>query len=1192
MRRIVDTILSDDYSFERKKGQLSFSCAKLEHEVAPGKTIQGSFTVLAEDKYKPEGYVYSSDLRMLISRSRFGGLENEILYQFDSHGLEEGSVCEGHLSVVSNLGEYEIPYCITVARNLPETTMGEIKNLFHFANLAQESWQEAVALFYSPQFIHILNGSESQYRAAYLGMSAIPGNERNVENFLILVKKKMSQAYHTNTTSIEISAPADMVMQSLIIKREGWGYAELDIYTEGDFLTTEKQKVGEDDFLGNVFTLNYYIDAKMLHYGKNVGAIVIYNHFDEIRIPVVVNRGGHARLEEENTKRKQTARLMHLYLDYRTGRISKHDWIKECHAIVNRMVSRDNNHIVTRLYQIQLLLTEKRYTEADKILERVGQLLEDEKVSPEIMGYYYYMKSLRSRDEVVLEDLAEQTEYLYVRNANNWRLAWLLMYMKEEYASNDQRRWDLIKKQYAYGNASPVLFLEALQAMNRMPVLMSELGDFELAFVTFAFRQNVLTREIRNRFVFLAGKAKTFSDELFYLLTRCYELDPKNETLQEICALLMKGNKMGADYFPWYAKAVEQEVRLTRLYEYYIMSIDLSYEGTLPKMILMYFAYRSNLDYERNAFLYSNILKHEAQYQDIFGEYYKNIVDFAKEQLLKGRINDNLAYIYQKLRNEILTDSQAVTAYLELLFIAEIILFESGIKYIIMINEHLKQELRYPIHQKRALVPVIGRECFVLLEDENGNRYADNTLFEYRLLMKKPADLEELMQQSELHLDIALYRAEESGDRVSVSKDNETILSWLSAEEDITEEYRMEIMIQLAEYYFENDLFIPLDELLIRLEPLKLTPVQRETCIRILVARGGYDKALEWVRTCGTEGVGGKTLLRLCDRILIHEDFEYEPELLKICEAIFKQGIYDETTLQYLLLFKEGSLAELKELWRAADSFEMEVHKLLENMMIQILYSGNYIEECESIYRAYIVQGSGSSVEKAFLSLLSFLYFTKENALDERIIDRVAYLQQTEGEPSIISRLAYLKKKAKKIKRKNLMDSEREMVATFIRQLWEKQIFLPLYLNFKECIPKLEVMNDHCFIEYHGKEGCRVILHYTMERDGQEEAEYHKEEMLHMYGGIYVKSFVLFYGERIRYYITQEDGRQEKLTESSVLQRDSMESGEKDNRFHLINHMIICQDMKDYTTYDKLAEEYVRKNYLVDRLFAPDLKID
>ena len=267
----------------------------------------------------------------------------------------------------------------------------------------------------------------------------------------------------------------------------------------------------------------------------------------------------------EISGREVTMRLMRAYLAFRTGKMSKGEWTKECNVVIHRLVSREPNHLTYRLYQVQLLLTEKRYEEAASILERIGLMLKEQQAPAQLEGYYYYLCSLHSKDETKLQELAGKVEYLYVRDKQNWRLAWFLLHMKEEYATNDHKRWELIRQQYAYGNCSPVLYLEALQTMLSTPAVMSEITDFELAFMTFVKRKNVMTREIRNRFVFLSSKVKAFSAEVFELLACCYQMDSKDETLEQICIHLMKGNKIGKEYFKWYALNTALILRLPNI---------------------------------------------------------------------------------------------------------------------------------------------------------------------------------------------------------------------------------------------------------------------------------------------------------------------------------------------------------------------------------------------------------------------------------------------------------------------------------------------------------------------------------------------------------------------------------------------------------------------------------------------------
>ena len=55
------------------------------------------------------------------------------------------------------------------------------------------------------------------------------------------------------------------------------------------------------------------------------------------------------------------------------------------------------------------------------------------------------------------------------------------------------------------------------------------------------------------------------------------------------------------------------------------------------------------------------------------------------------------------------------------------------------------------------------------------------------------------------------------------------------------------------------------------------------------------------------------------------------------------------------------------------------------------------------------------------------------------------------------------------------------------------------------------------------------MLHYSRDEDGE---EFNSEDMVEMYDGIYVKTFVIFFGELIRYLIHEGHANSFELMES------------------------------------------------------------
>ena len=121
-----------------------------------------------------EGYVSCDEERMECLTSFFSGSVENIEYRFDSRGMREGEERRGRFLIVSNRGEYEVPFQVMVVHKELVSSEGELGNLFQFTNLARNSWEEAVKLFYSPDFLRVLGGQDRKYRNLYKGLSRDP----------------------------------------------------------------------------------------------------------------------------------------------------------------------------------------------------------------------------------------------------------------------------------------------------------------------------------------------------------------------------------------------------------------------------------------------------------------------------------------------------------------------------------------------------------------------------------------------------------------------------------------------------------------------------------------------------------------------------------------------------------------------------------------------------------------------------------------------------------------------------------------------------------------------------------------------------------------------------------------------------------------------------------------------------------
>ena len=92
------------------------------------------------------------------------------------------------------------------------------------------------------------------------------------------------------------------------------------------------------------------------------------------------------------------------------------------------------------------------------------------------------------------------------------------------------------------------------------------------------------------------------------------------------------------------------------------------------------------------------------------------------------------------------------------------------------------------------------------------------------------------------------------------------------------------------------------------------------------------------------------------------------------------------------------------------------------------------------------------------------------------------------------------------------------------------------------------------------------------------------EEMKSPFQGIYVKNFLMFYGENISYYITEEDTN-ELLTESQNIYKNDRSFSHEESKYGLLNDMMVCKDMGEDSTFAELAQRYITNKKLTEEFF-------
>ncbi len=1182
MHEIVEKLLNGFFDYDN--GKLSFSVSKIEEVIQAGEIYEGSFSIESLDDRPASGNVYTSSMRLVCRVDSFNAKNVNVTFLFDSTGLEPGDTVKGDVQIVSNKGEYYIPFAFSIVRSIVKSSMGNVRNLFHFTNQAQTSWEEAVSLFYSREFMQVFEGNDKVQLAKYRGFCNLTGDGESVDEFLIAINKKQPVLYSVDKTLHEFTDISESLRCELPVRKSTWGYVSLNIETDCDFLRIEKNRLTSDDFLGNVHRFVFFVEEDKLHEGRNFGSLKFISPHQTLTVTIIASKrmGNEGLRIERREKRNLTLRLMRCYIAFRTKHINVNTWVRDSLKIVERLNVLDDKNPESRLFQAQLLLVSQRFNEAKWIIDHVASDLKIQRKDPTLYSYYLYLTTLYLRDEDYINEVAEEVEKLYEQNRNDYRILWTLMYLDEDLSNNHARKIELIEEQFNKGCRSPIIYVEAYQYFISNPVSLNKLGKFEIQILMWAAGNGLMNNELCKQVLYLCARNKDFSDSLFRLLVRIHRINEDPDVVGAICSMLIKEGKSDSKYFKWYSMGVEMELRITKLYEYYMLSIPLDRKELLPKQVIMYFGFRNKMDYVHIAYLYANMLRHRFEIQKLCEDYEENMKAFAIEQILNGRINADLAYLYEQVILPDEVEPEIVNAFVRILFTYDVEVNSKDAIRICVIQDELEGERIYPVINGHAYPEIYSTSYMVFREDANGRRRII-PIDKVNKLMDETVYVPFLRNYVVDNPGFALYLCSGRRHYVLVDDDNVDSCRSLVDSVDIKESFKKDLRMELLKHYYDNNEISTLDEFLVNIDPRILTSKDRAEIIGYFIMRGMYDEAYDIVTVYGAEKVPVKTIVRLCSHMIGRKEELYDVMLVKVAYHAFVNGKYDVLTLQYLVENFNGLTKELRNLWKAARQFDVDCLKLMEKLIIQMLTTRTTIGEKEELFEEYVKNGPNTNVELAYLSYSAYDYFIKERMLDRRVFEHIAKNYRRGEDLNIACKLAVLKFYAEE--EKEYDERTKEMLKDFLREFIRHNIYFVFFREFTKLVPELADNNDKTVIEYRTDPSAKVLLHYIVEGE-EDEDNYHSEEMRNMYGGVFSREFILFFGENLQYYITEEKDGKRELTFSDTVSISDVVSEGRESRYGLLNDMVVARTLRDEDTLIQLMEEYVKDECFTERVFS------
>lgn len=1166
--------------FNGTKPILAFSEETIDLSVIEGRSEAGSFVIESTNQIKICGIVYSTNPRMECLNPHFEGEKVRIRYQFNSKGLTEGDTCEGKFVIVCNQIEYSLSFCARITRLYAEASTGAVKSLDDFTRLAASNWDEAYHLFYNRNFLNTIPYDNVYERLTYEGFACARPSGQNMEEFLIGVNKKQPVSISVDKSEEIFMASKEPQSGCFTITKDNWGYTEIRLRTDCEFIKLSKPVLTLDDFIGKTYLYEYIIDASAMHAGRNFGRIYIDGVYQSFTIDITAG----VRDDDDSisgiavTKdiKECMVGIMELYTSFRLKRIVTGVWANETISILNHLHALMPDEHMYELMKAQAFIINRQRQEAKWILDDFKHTNPDKKAP--IWGYYLYLMTLLEREPSYIDNMTHEVELIFYENPDSVLLFWVLLFLRNQYFDDNAGKLKDIKYWVLRGCSSPYLYIEAYYLISQDPYLIKELSVFELRILSWAVKKKALTKELAGAIFEAVDLAGGFDNRVYELLTAAYEICPEAEYVGIICSYLIKGHKNDTCFHKWFELGIENKLRLTGLYESYLITMDDRQISPVPKIIQMYFSYDNKLPYRKLAVLYNNIIAAKETEPEVYHKYRKAMGRFAMDQAQLRHIDDNLAVLYEDMLELGFINEELSAAFSDIIYTHKLIVFDKRIVRAIIYQNEMKEPQIVPVTDQCAYFELFSNDYVILFEDSRGYRYVKSISYRLQRLMDAEKYLDRCISLSPDRPQYIVSHFKHVRDYSDFTKDDLKLFKPVFYSESFSDSYKAVMGYRILKYCQLHDYEDYVRPFLQSINFDTLQKDARKYLIDMLVSNRLYEKAYDMAMEYGIDMLAAASKVVLCENALKvqHADDDF---MVQLAISAFKTGKYSDLVLKYLCENYTGPTDELINLWHAADKFSISSMKLDERILEQGIYTQIEPEKISDIFMEYYKRAGNEKLILAYISLVAHGYLHSGGCKADFIFDIIEKRFIGNRTLNDACQLALLKHFAEKT---DITQAELEIEDTLLKYYIYNNMYFDFFARLDYRLLEKYFIYDKAFLQYESTPGTHVVLHYSRDEDGE---EFNSEDMVEMYDGIYVKTFVIFFGELIRYYITEEHDNSIEVKESNRLTCNNIPGDNDHSRYNLINEMIISDTLSDETTLKSNIDEYKRLDAATKQLF-------
>lgn len=908
--------------------ELIFPETHLSLKIGEGEIYKGSFHIENLSDGDVRGLIYSSSLRMKSKEPGFEGSQVEVEFTYDGTGLLPGHVEKGAFTIVCNGGEYQITFAAIIEKPYIETSIGKIQDLNGFKKLAFQNFEEAQRIFRHREFYELIKYEEPRIKHIYDHMRTWNLSAHGMEEFLVAIKQKERIFLTLNAYGQSVRDLIQPHTDYLSVYKNSWGYVDVQVEVDGGFIEPSTTLFSTNDFDGPEYQFTYTIRHDLLHPGKNYGRITFVTPYERVEFVIEAHNGGLLD-HSHRTNDFIYANLMKLYLQLEAEAISLENWYVKTTNLIQDFVVKGDDDSKYRLYQAHACLIGNQPEEARWILENYTYSKYMAGRDVEMDAYYLYLQASLDRNSMQIKKAIEELQRIFMKNSRSWKVLCMLIRL-DPYYNDSYEKLQSLETQFKHGARSSIIYLEAFKAYKVKSSNLKKLGNFEIQVLRFATKYNLMTKELALYTANLASQQKEYDKRIFDLLTLAYDKLKEPMILHSICTMLINGDVVEDYSFKWYDLAVKDEVKIARLFDFYMNSIDPDkVTEVLPRTIHLYFAHGNNLPYDKAALLYGNLIQFESPNSELYEYYREDIRIFALQQLGLRRISPQLRIVYRAVFKDDKLITEQLKGIYEIAHTYKLTTQVPNIRSVQVIGADGELSEKIPYNKTGARVVLYSGEDILIWETHSGERYIGTIPYESERLFFEMYFID--MCQKQLKID-----------HITGGGDNEPVLTYENLINQGLKPFDLEEVKDLCSKKIMDDDFEENDHLI-------------HLCY-LLFKQEAYDRSI--MSYLVTYYVGPTVEMKA----IWHAARDYEIATYKLAEKIITQEVFGEQIFNdeeiFVDYYNSGAHFRLLKAYLALSSREYIMYnRALPKSVVSVIVSQlKELEELTDIVKIAILK--------------------------------------------------------------------------------------------------------------------------------------------------------------------------------------------------------------------------------------------